>query len=180
MLLRRLFQRRALAAKCFEGSRSPGVRRKSAPVIAMVMAGGLACFIASALSLGAASRPAMALELVMFEEMGCYWCERWNKDIGVVYQKTKEGKRAPLRRVDINGKWPADVRHLYPVNFTPTFVLIEGNAEIGRILGYPGEDFFWPLLDELLKKAEGGAPQEPAGPPARDAIRLRGGTASSF
>ena len=46
-------------------------------------------------------------------------------------------------------------------NFTPTFILVEGGEEIGRIEGYPGEHFFWPMLGQLLKKlpdvADGGS-----------------------
>ncbi len=44
--------------------------------------------------------------------------------------------------------------------FTPTFVLIQNGKELGRIEGYPGPDFFWALLDQLLQKT---AP-EPATP----------------
>jgi hypothetical protein len=29
-------------------------------------------------------------------------------------------------------------------------VLVENGAEIGRIEGYPGEDFFWGLLKQML------------------------------
>ena len=34
---------------------------------------------------------------------------------------------------------------------TPTFVLAEGGREVGRIVGYHGEDFFYGMLDGLLK-----------------------------
>jgi hypothetical protein len=37
--------------------------------------------------------------------------------------------------------------------FTPTFVLVEDGTEAGRIEGYPGEDFFWPLLAKLIAQA---------------------------
>jgi hypothetical protein len=37
------------------------------------------------------------------------------------------------------------------VLFTPTFVLINNGQEQARIEGYPGEDFFWPLLTRLLE-----------------------------
>ena len=36
--------------------------------------------------------------------------------------------------------------------YTPTFVLMDGGREIGRIVGYPGEDFFWSLLGELVQR----------------------------
>lgn len=102
--------------------------------------------------------PARAAELVMFEEAGCGWCERWNNEIGIVYHQTREGRRAPLRRVDIHERRPPDLAHVRVVNFTPTFVLMEDGREYGRIVGYPGENFFWPLLNDLLAKLPSSKP----------------------
>ena len=99
-----------------------------------------------------AAWPAAAAELLMFEEAGCGWCERWNEDIGGIYAITEEGKRAPLRRIDISDPLPEGVELKMRARFTPTFVLIEDGREVGRIEGYPGPDFFWPLLDRLLEK----------------------------
>ncbi len=97
--------------------------------------------------------PAKAAELLMFESAACEWCEVWNEEIGPIYPKTLEGRRAPLRRVDIYDERPADLRHIEGIRFTPTFVLIDDDgAEVGRINGYPGEDFFWGLLSELMAK----------------------------
>ena len=36
--------------------------------------------------------------------------------------------------------------------YTPTFVLMDQGAEVGRITGYAGEEFFWGLLGVELKK----------------------------
>ena len=98
------------------------------------------------------SRHGQAAELIMLEEHGCPWCERWNEEVGVVYHKTPEGKRAPLRRIDIHDPLPVDLRFLVKGGYTPTFVLVENGREIGRIRGYPGEDFFWGLLGQMLKR----------------------------
>ncbi|HUS96680.1 MAG TPA: hypothetical protein VMX97_08085 [Hyphomicrobiaceae bacterium] len=95
---------------------------------------------------------ARAAQLVMIEEDGCMWCERWNREIGVVYSKTPEGMRAPLRRLNIHDPVPADLRFLIKGGYTPTFVLIEDGRDFGRIRGYPGEDFFWGMLQQLLRK----------------------------
>lgn len=100
-----------------------------------------------------------AAELIMFEEAGCPWCARWNDEIAPIYPKTTEGKIAPLRRVDLHGDWPEDLPELKPVHYTPTFVLIADGKEVGRILGYPGEDFFWGLLAGLIAEIDA-----PAGP----------------
>lgn len=91
----------------------------------------------------------VAAELVMVEEDGCYWCAQWNADIGGIYDKTSEGKFAPLRRVDIT-EMPADLEIARRVNFTPTFLVVIDNKEVARLEGYPGDQFFWPLLGKLL------------------------------
>ena len=98
------------------------------------------------------AHPLAAAELVMVEETYCHWCERWNEEIGVVYDKTDEGERAPLRRVDISDPIPEDLTFKSRPNYTPTFILVDDGREVGRIEGYPGEDFFWPLLGQLLAK----------------------------
>ena len=99
---------------------------------------------------------ARAAELVMFEQAFCEWCEAWDREVGVLYRKTDEGKRAPLRRVDIHATRPADLSGIKRIVFTPTFVLMENGQEVGRILGYPGEDFFWSLLNQMMKRLPGG------------------------
>ncbi|MCR9174992.1 MAG: hypothetical protein NXI19_03195 [Alphaproteobacteria bacterium] len=88
--------------------------------------------------------------LLMMEQAGCHWCEIWNEEIGVVYGLTEEGKRAPLRRVEMSDPMPNDVTVRGQTHFTPTFILLRDGAEVGRIEGYPGEDFFWPMLNQLL------------------------------
>ena len=100
----------------------------------------------------AGPKGAQAAELLMFEEDWCHWCERWDDEIGVIYAKTEEGRRAPLRRIDIHGTFPKEVQLASRPQYTPTFVLIEDGRELGRIEGYPGEDFFWGLLAQLLEK----------------------------
>ena len=104
------------------------------------------------IAVGAVAPSASAQQLVMIEEHGCYWCERWNEEVGVIYHKTSEGKRAPLRRIDMHDKLPNDLSFLAKGGYTPTFVLINEGREVGRIRGYPGEDFFWGLLGKLLDK----------------------------
>lgn len=101
---------------------------------------------------------AAAAELLMFEEAWCTWCEQWNREVGVVYHKTTEGQRAPLRRIDIHDPLPDGAELSGRALYTPTFVLIDNGKEVGRIEGYPGEDFFWGLLGKLIEKL----PKRPA------------------
>ena len=101
---------------------------------------------------------AQAAELVMFESKICEWCDAWHAEIGPIYPKTDEGRRAPLRTIDIHDTRPDDLADIDGIRFTPTFVLLSDEGrEVGRINGYPGEDFFWGLLGELIAKL----PSEP-------------------
>ncbi len=96
------------------------------------------------------------LRLMMVERPGCHWCARWNQDIGPIYPKTPEGRAAPLLRHDVRDPLPAGITVVSPPQFTPTFILLQDGTEIGRIDGYPGEDFFWGLLAGLLTKSASG------------------------
>ena len=92
---------------------------------------------------------AYAAELVMVEQDGCHWCEMWDSEISHIYPKTEEGRRAPLRRVDLRDL-PDDITFKTRPVFTPTVVLVDAGQELGRIEGYPGEEFFWFLILEML------------------------------
>jgi len=102
--------------------------------------------------------PAVAgeLRLLMFDQAGCIYCARWEAEIGPIYPKTEEARVAPLTRIDIHDTLPEGVSLDRPAMLTPTFVLLDDGRETGRIEGYPGDEFFWFLLDELIEGA--GAP----------------------
>jgi thioredoxin-related protein len=125
----------------------------------------LAAFVAFVLTLA----PAHAAELVMFTQQGCAWCQTFDREIAPAYEKTAEGKRAPLRRVDIGKPRPPDLAFIQRERFTPVFVLIDNGREIGRIRGYPGDAFFYGLLGNLIAKMDRGestSPDPNAAPPA--------------
>lgn len=105
------------------------------------------------LSLSSAFSAAAEPVLVMLEEKGCVWCAQWNDEIAPIYPKTTEGKAAPLRRLDIHAARPDDLTFSQSLNFTPTFVLMVDGQEVSRIERYPGEDFFWGLLAQMLSDA---------------------------
>ena len=54
---------------------------------------------------------------------------------------------------------PSDCEIIANAPPAPTFVLVEDGRELGRIEGYPGEDFFWGLLGKLLEKLPQNADQ---------------------
>lgn len=90
--------------------------------------------------------------LLMFEEHGCYWCEKWREEIGGIYDKSPEGKVAKLKTYYISDGIPKEYQLNTGIFYSPTFVLVDDKVEIGRIEGYPGSDFFWGLLEKLLGK----------------------------
>jgi hypothetical protein len=112
---------------------------------------------ALALGLGTlAAVPGIAraeMVLLMFEEPGCVWCRRWTEEVGGEYPVTPEGQVAPLRRVQLRDPLPQGITLVSQPRFTPTFVVLQDGTEIGRIEGYPGEDFFWGLLGRILERA---------------------------
>ena len=93
-----------------------------------------------------------AAEIVMFRRDGCPWCAKWDREIGPIYPKTELGRRAPLRMVNLDRGVKPMVHTHSPIHYTPTFVLVEKGEELGRIEGYPGDAFFWGLLERLLER----------------------------
>ena len=126
--------------------------------------GGLITFSAS---LGRAARGSQASaataahRLVMIEDDGCVYCVRWHAEVGQAYANSREGQFAPLDRRRIRDP---NIAFLRNVRYTPTFVLLNGTTEIGRITGYPGADFFWQLLADLLAKTDFDGGTAPAPP----------------
>lgn len=89
------------------------------------------------------------VELIMVEEAGCIYCARWSAEVGPEYPLTPEGRAAPLRRMDISAM-DSGLELVSTPRFTPTFILIDNGRELARLEGYPGEDFFWGLLMQML------------------------------
>ncbi|MDO9638049.1 MAG: thioredoxin family protein [Pseudotabrizicola sp.] len=115
------------------------------------------CGLTLALSAALAQPLAAAeLRLLMFEQPGCIYCARWDAEIAPQYPLTVEGKAAPLTRLQLRDDVPGDITLSRPATFTPTFVLLNDGHESGRIEGYPGEDFFWPMLAALIRDAGPG------------------------
>jgi hypothetical protein len=112
--------------------------------------------LATALALLAAPVAASELRLLMVDRLGCEWCAAWDREVGPVYARTEAGARAPLMRTRLGQPLPEGVALDRPVRYTPTFALLRDGVEIGRIDGYPGEDFFWGLLEAMLEREAAG------------------------
>ncbi len=91
--------------------------------------------------------------LVMLERHDCPWCRRWLREVGErSWDLSDLGRRAPLRRLDVGGGLPAEFAFLRNWRFTPTFVLLVGETEIGRIIGYQADLFFWQQAEALIAR----------------------------
>ena len=92
------------------------------------------------------------VRLMMVEQNGCPWCERWKAEIGPIYPKTREGRIAPLFSVDIFELPEPGITLASPPVYTPTFILLDNGREIGRIEGYQSDEFFWWFMEKMIKK----------------------------
>lgn len=131
---------------------SPRVRKSMSASMSMSLPAG---FLLALLALSGA---APAAELVMFERPGCTYCRQFDAEVAPIYDRTEEGQRAPLRRTTISGGLGAllnddagGVALAAPVRYAPTFVLVEGGREVGRITGYLSQEAFWGLLGAMTR-----------------------------
>ena len=109
------------------------------------------------------SAQARAAELVFFMSEACGICERWQSEIGGVYPKTEEAKVLPLRVQSVHDDLPEDLSFVKGVAFTPTFVVVEDGQEIGRMVGYISDYFFWEQIGGLVKQVEARKSSQPTG-----------------
>ncbi|WP_286174163.1 thioredoxin family protein [Rhodobacter sp. NTK016B] len=135
---------------------SPETPRFPMPTPRALPKGFLALLLAFLVTLSAPqSARAQDLRLLMIEQVGCYICAAFNRDVAPAYEASAEGARAPLIRADLRGPLPEGVTLDTRPFVTPTFVLLgPDGAEISRLTGFPGEDFFWPYINEMLDAAE--------------------------
>ncbi len=87
--------------------------------------------------------------LIMVDEPGCSYCRKFDAEIGGSYNRTAQGRFAPLVKVRRKAR---ELSGFNPVIYTPTFILVRRNEELGRITGYPGAEYFYSELDGLLAK----------------------------
>lgn len=100
--------------------------------------------------------------LVMIEAAHCIYCRIFNRDIAPIYHLSPEGQVAPLVHVQLGGPYPEDITFASRPGLTPTFILVGPDGqEIDRLIGYPGEDFFWGYLSRMFTRA-GIDPSAPA------------------
>lgn len=90
------------------------------------------------------------LQLVVLEVKGCVYCDVFRRQLLETYKSSKQGKKAPIRFVDINDPALGDLGLTEPIGMVPTFVMLEDNQEIGRIPGLMGHQDFFRAIDYIL------------------------------
>lgn len=110
--------------------------------------------LAAAFGSGAMAQDTNGFRLLMIEQAGCYYCRVFNRDVAPVYHASVEGAAAPLVHADLRGDLPVGVTLLSRPYVTPTFILLgPDGVEVERLTGFPGEDFFWPYIGDMLVQA---------------------------
>ena len=101
------------------------------------------------LNFAALSHVAIAsTRLLMVTSDHCPFCQAWERDIGVLYEKSPYAPSLPLTRVDIGSAMPEGVTLQSPVLGTPTFLIIQNGQEIDRRRGYDDAGMFWWWLSD--------------------------------
>jgi hypothetical protein len=102
------------------------------------------------------ARPALAqdrVQLMMVTARHCAYCAAWKREIGPGYAASPAGRAAPIFEVDLDGPYPDGLALDRRPWITPSFILLRNGVELGRIEGYVGQRYFYPVLDDLLRKA---------------------------
>ena len=81
--------------------------------------------------------------LIMVTSPSCPWCDAFEEEVGHIYGQTPESAKFPLHRIDYFTKFTKPLADIQAAYVTPTFIVIRGFQEIGRIEGYPGDEMFW-------------------------------------
>lgn len=118
------------------------------------LAHGIRGALAGAALLLALPAAAQEMRLLMIEQHGCHICAAFNRDVAPGYALSPAGALAPLVHAQLRGPLPEGVVLATLPFVTPTFILIGADGrEVNRLTGFPGPDFFWPFIDEMIAAA---------------------------
>ena len=105
------------------------------------------------LSLGATA-VGKAAELLVVEDPACGPCILFDRQVGPVYPKTDEARRAPLRRIPYGEPAPEPYAFIGQPEVAPTFVLVDQGRELGRFQGFVSDELFWMNLARLMHQLD--------------------------
>lgn len=89
----------------------------------------------------------------MVTEASCEFCRAWRAQIAPGFSTSLPGRTAPLFEVDLDGPYPDGLALARRPRQTPSFILLDRGAEIGRIEGYVGPGNFYPVLEQMMTQA---------------------------
>jgi thioredoxin-related protein len=92
-------------------------------------------------------------ELVVMEADGCTYCGLFRRDVLPSYKSSERAKDVPIRFVDVNDVPASKIELETPIDIVPTFVILKGNKEIGRIPGYTGPENFFHSINYIIGSA---------------------------
>lgn len=115
---------------------------------------GLICFgpLAAWPELAFTREPSTPFALIMVDDPACRFCRKFDAEVGPGYPATRQGRIAPLIKLR-RDSYELGALGLAPAVYTPTFILMRGKREVGRMMGYPGAEYFFEELDVLIERA---------------------------
>ena len=100
---------------------------------------------------------ANTMSIVAVTDPGCPVCQSWHEQVMPGYlSKSRVYSYPSLVVKDYSSRWDRVwIRdHLRPIQYLPTFFLVEGDKVLDEFSGYSSQDDFYERLDHSLKKAE--------------------------
>ena len=102
---------------------------------------------------------ALADRLVYVYSPGCGACMKFDKEVGAIYDKTKESAQLPMMKIEL-GQWQQGDHSLRQcdtedVFATPTFINLQDCIEVDRITGYSSDELFWFALERMDNRSKG-------------------------
>src|ERR1700687_956377 len=94
--------------------------------------------LATGLVIASVSRPALAngVELIMFNAPWCAPCRRFISEVLPIYSRSPLGQRIPIGIIDQSNQGRVRFILREQVQNTPTFILLDGDREVSRFVGY--------------------------------------------
>lgn len=115
---------------------------------------GAAMLVVWIAALSSVAQESQGFRLLMVEQPGCVYCRVFNRVIAPIYDVAPEGRAVPLVSVQLRAPAPEGVTLTSRPFATPTFILIgPDGVEVDRMVGYLGDDFFWPYLTRMFDRA---------------------------
>ena len=77
----------------------------------------------------------------------CPFCEAWEEDIGRDWDSLNISRVRQLHIALLDETLPEPFSHLPAASVTPTFILVDGDTEVARFVGYQDQDIWWMQMD---------------------------------